>query len=140
MNTEIVPFGQATNKALVRYVHNQATFEVMVIEYDRDAPCRACGWPVGSASMGGTDLCPSCDVGNPRPAKPGYPITRTTPRKKLDIDNLPPGFWLLHCSSEAEWWNALLGEEQWSDDQVWLLPHGHHYSAGTQERLNAPSQ
>lgn len=33
------------------------------IEYDETAPCWYCGLPVGSASMGGTVVCPSCDCG-----------------------------------------------------------------------------
>jgi hypothetical protein len=37
------------------------------IPYDKNAPCRACGQPVTEASMGGTDLCPWCDMGKPRP-------------------------------------------------------------------------
>lgn len=33
------------------------------IEYDETAPCVVCGEPVGSASMGGTAICPACDCG-----------------------------------------------------------------------------
>lgn len=33
------------------------------IEYDENAPCWYCDLPVGSASMGGTVVCPSCDCG-----------------------------------------------------------------------------
>jgi hypothetical protein len=36
------------------------------IEYDENAPCIICGEPVLSASMGGTVICPSCDVGKCR--------------------------------------------------------------------------
>lgn len=36
------------------------------IEYDADAPCISCGLPVIEASMGGTVLCPWCDVGHDR--------------------------------------------------------------------------
>ncbi len=36
------------------------------IEYDPNAPCRICGLPVVSASMGGTDVCPWCDCGKYR--------------------------------------------------------------------------
>ncbi len=38
----------------------------VTIEYDPDAPCRICGEPVGSASVGGIDICPSCDMGECR--------------------------------------------------------------------------
>lgn len=33
------------------------------VEYDENAPCVSCGLPVVSASMGGTRLCPWCDMG-----------------------------------------------------------------------------
>lgn len=33
------------------------------VDYDENAPCRICGLPVGEASTGGTDVCPSCDCG-----------------------------------------------------------------------------
>lgn len=36
------------------------------IEYDEEAPCVSCGEPVLAASMGGTALCPSCDLGTCR--------------------------------------------------------------------------
>jgi rubrerythrin len=39
------------------------------IEYDETAPCRICGLPVIDASMGGTDVCPYCDMGKERPDK-----------------------------------------------------------------------
>jgi len=37
------------------------------VEYDADAQCIACGWPVWEASVGGTILCPWCDCGQTRP-------------------------------------------------------------------------
>jgi len=33
------------------------------VEYDEKTPCIICGLPVGSASMGGTVVCPACDCG-----------------------------------------------------------------------------
>ncbi len=36
------------------------------IEYDDTAPCICCGEPVVEASMGGTVLCPWCDMGKCR--------------------------------------------------------------------------
>lgn len=36
------------------------------VEYDENAPCLVCGEPVISASMGGTAICPSCDLGRCR--------------------------------------------------------------------------
>lgn len=35
----------------------------LTVDYDSEAPCRICGQPVVAASMGGTDVCPSCDCG-----------------------------------------------------------------------------
>ena len=39
------------------------TFE---IQYDPDAPCWMCGYPVREASVGGTVICPACDMGRNR--------------------------------------------------------------------------
>jgi len=36
------------------------------VEYDETAPCTICGEPVKAASMGGVDICPSCDCGKCR--------------------------------------------------------------------------
>ena len=33
------------------------------VEYDSEAPCWYCGYPVGEASMGGTVVCGPCDMG-----------------------------------------------------------------------------
>lgn len=38
----------------------------LVVEYDESAPCVVCGEPVVEASMGGTSLCPWCDMGKCR--------------------------------------------------------------------------
>lgn len=35
----------------------------VTIEYDPLAPCIGCGLPVWEASVGGTGVCPWCDVG-----------------------------------------------------------------------------
>ena len=43
------------------------------IEYDETLPCRLCGLPVVEASMGGTDVCPWCDLGTCRYA-PGHRV------------------------------------------------------------------
>ena len=44
-----------------------------MVEYDETAPCRVCGLPVIDASMGGTDLCPWCDMGKYRDGS-GIPL------------------------------------------------------------------
>jgi len=36
------------------------------VQYDEDTPCIICGEPVIGASMGGTNICPSCDCGKCR--------------------------------------------------------------------------
>jgi len=36
------------------------------VEYDETAPCVICGEPVTGASMGGTSICPWCDMGKCR--------------------------------------------------------------------------
>ena len=43
------------------------------IEYDEKAPCWSCGLPVGSASMGGTVICPACDCGQHRDGRKWTP-------------------------------------------------------------------
>lgn len=36
------------------------------VEYDENAPCIICGEPVIEASVGGTAICPWCDMGKCR--------------------------------------------------------------------------
>lgn len=36
------------------------------VEYNEMHPCLSCGEPVHNASMGGTIICPSCDLGKCR--------------------------------------------------------------------------
>lgn len=38
----------------------------LIVEYDENAPCICCGEPIVEASMGGTGLCPWCDMGKCR--------------------------------------------------------------------------
>ena len=42
---------------------------ILKVAYDPKAPCICCGLSVGSASMGGTVLCPACDCGYQRSSK-----------------------------------------------------------------------
>lgn len=48
----------------------------LTVEYDENGPCRLCGLPVVAASMGGTDVCPWCDLGE----------CRFTPGHRVDFD------------------------------------------------------
>lgn len=43
--------------------NEKAEYKLVEIEYDETAPCVICGLPVENASMGGTNVCPSCDCG-----------------------------------------------------------------------------
>jgi hypothetical protein len=43
--------------------YNLVNGDKRTVEYDESTPCRVCGLPVESASMGGVDLCPWCDCG-----------------------------------------------------------------------------
>lgn len=36
---------------------------IVDVEYDPDAPCIVCHEPVVEASVGGTAICPACDMG-----------------------------------------------------------------------------
>ena len=49
---------------IVKYKQTDGTD--LVIEYDENGPCVCCGEPVIEASMGGTILCPWCDMGRCR--------------------------------------------------------------------------
>jgi hypothetical protein len=40
--------------------------EPFTVEYDETAPCVQCGLPVVTVSMGGTAVCPWCDLGQCR--------------------------------------------------------------------------
>jgi len=68
--------------------------ENISIEYDENAPCRVCGYPVTEASMGGTDVCPWCDTGEERPdvsecCDCGWKgLTKDLGTTKLDNDTL----------------------------------------------------
>jgi len=44
-------------------VYNWPGGNPFTVEYDPNAPCRLCGLPVVAASMGGADVCASCDCG-----------------------------------------------------------------------------
>jgi len=57
--------GMVLKKATFRTLQD----EEIVVEYDSNAPCRICGLPVIEASMGGTDVCPWCDIGCDRDGK-----------------------------------------------------------------------
>lgn len=46
--------------------YNLANGGKMTVEYDEMSPCIFCAEPVGEASMGGVDICPSCDCGKCR--------------------------------------------------------------------------
>ena len=50
----------------------------VIVSYDPDAPCASCGLPVLSASVGGTAICPWCDMGKNRDGSP----------KRLEIDRV----------------------------------------------------
>lgn len=50
----------------VTYYKDSEMKEPFDVEYDENAPCISCGEPVISASMGGTIICPSCDLGRCR--------------------------------------------------------------------------
>jgi hypothetical protein len=58
-----------TLKAVIYHVSNRETGErgFQLIEYDAAAPCQICGLPVGTASTGGSAICPACDCGRKRP-------------------------------------------------------------------------
>ena len=47
-------------------VYRQSDGSPLEVVYDPGAPCRVCRAPVVEASVGGTDVCPSCDVGRHR--------------------------------------------------------------------------
>jgi len=46
--------------------YNLINGKTIEVEYDENASCIICGEPVIDASMGGTVICPWCDVGKCR--------------------------------------------------------------------------
>ena len=72
------------------------------VMYDTQGPCRLCGEPVGSASMGGTDVCPPCDMGVYRDGsrRSSWPDIDPVPSDPLDLDNLPDGFEIIEATPE----------------------------------------
>ena len=48
---------------LKRATYPKSDGTVHEVEYDETALCISCGLPVTAASMGGTVLCPWCDMG-----------------------------------------------------------------------------
>jgi uncharacterized Zn finger protein (UPF0148 family) len=53
-------------KRTATYYKDPYMKESFTVEYDDETPCVSCGEPVVSASMGGTALCPWCDMGKCR--------------------------------------------------------------------------
>jgi len=55
------------------------------VEYDENAPCIVCGEPVIEASVGGTVVCPWCDMGICRYCGVQLPIgvDQETTRRKI---------------------------------------------------------
>ena len=64
----------------------------LTVEYDENAPCRFCGKPLGEASMGGTDVCPWCDIGENRDGAPIFikPVTVCKQTKFIRLPNQCP--------------------------------------------------
>lgn len=46
--------------------YNKIGGGTFTVEYDENAPCIVCGEPVTEASVGGTAICPWCDMGKCR--------------------------------------------------------------------------
>ena len=53
----------AKGMVLKKAVYRTLQGDDLVVEYDCNASCRMCGLPVVEASVGGTDVCPWCDMG-----------------------------------------------------------------------------
>lgn len=94
-------------------------------EYDETAPCRICKKPVVEASVGGTDVCPWCDMGKERPepvkAVRPYPIQLAEQQTQqlwadgaTDIQHIETGysFKLRDRSGKVDWW----GKITWDDE------------------------
>ena len=60
-------------KQVATYYKDSEMKQPFTVEYEDTAPCTCCGEPVVTSSMGGTDLCPWCDMGKCRYC--GVPIT-----------------------------------------------------------------
>jgi hypothetical protein len=58
--------GGRSMKRAVTYYRDPEMKQSFTIEYEDTTPCIICGEPVISASMGGTAICPWCDMGKCR--------------------------------------------------------------------------
>lgn len=67
-------------KRTATYYKDSQMRQPVTIEYDDETPCKSCGEPVVSASMGGTAICPWCDMGKCRYC--GVPIVVS--REEID--------------------------------------------------------
>lgn len=62
----------------------------LIIEYDETAPCIICGEPVVEASVGGTAICPWCDMGKCRFCKVDLPLGEAKIREHMAWHRLFP--------------------------------------------------
>lgn len=62
--------------------YNKVGGGTVKIEYDENAPCSICGEPVKEASVGGTDICPWCDMGKCRHCGEAYLTGRETTKEE----------------------------------------------------------
>jgi len=51
------------NSKMSKATYNLLDGSKLTVDYDPSAPCRICGLPVVTASVGGTNVCPWCDCG-----------------------------------------------------------------------------
>jgi hypothetical protein len=74
-------------------VYHLVSGKILEVEYDENAPCKCCGLPVENASMSGTDVCPTCDIGIYRDGTPWETMNMDKVKEKArQIYNKIKGF------------------------------------------------
>ena len=62
----------------------------LIVNYDENAPCIVCGEPVFEASMGGTVICPWCDMGKCRYCGIQLPVDKGQVKEHMSWHKLHP--------------------------------------------------
>ena len=107
---------EATYKILGSYFCFGAGAEITIM-YDETAPCRMCGLPVGAASMGGTDVCPSCDCGVNRDGSP-----RVYPANDAFVSFALERMWATLNSESSSSFYEMCRRISWRNENGWDKP------------------
>ena len=81
-------YEREARRKMIKTATYQTSEGEKTVEYDSEAPCIICGLPVMEASVGGTVICPWCDMGIHRDgSKRLYYIIRANPAIRGKVIN-----------------------------------------------------